>query len=281
MQSMQSADSFTGTWPRSLGYFTDLRILQGFGATITERAAYWVIETPTNPGYYWGNFLLFRAAPGRGDYERWMELFAREFAHAPAVHHRTFAWEAPEGAAGEDTPFIGAGFERQEGIVLVTGEPVPPPRPCPDLEVRPLRTETEWEAALRNQVACRSAGFAEDDYLIFKRRQMADYRALAEAGAGAWFGAFLGDRLVGELGVFVFDGVGRFQSVGTDPAHRRRGVCGTLVYQAAHHAQEHLGAERLVIVADPDDQAARVYQSVGFAPLEPLFGVCRRPLPAT
>lgn len=281
MSPLPSADSFMGAWPRSLGYFTDLRILEGFGATITERAAYWVIETPTNPGYYWGNFLLFRAAPGPGDYQRWMELFAQEFAHARAVQHRAFGWDAPTKEGSDVAPFLAAGFERQDAMVLVTGEPLPPPRPCPDLDVRPLQTEAEWEAALRNQVACRSAGFQEEDYRVFKRRQMADYRALAEAGSGAWLGAFLGDRLVGELGVFVFDGVGRYQSVGTDPAHRRRGVCGTLVYQAARHALEQLGAERLVIVADPDDQATRVYQSVGFIPYEPVFGVCRRPLPAT
>lgn len=278
MTALPSSESVTGTWPRSPGYFTDLRILEGFGAKITDRGTYWVIETPTNPGYYWGNFLLFRAAPAPGDYGRWMAQFAREFAHAPEVRHRVFAWDVPVAAPDEVAPFLAEGFDLQEGIVLTTSEPVPPPRPFPDLDVRPLRTDVEWEAALRNQVACRSDGFEEAEYERFKRRQMADYRAIVEAGAGAWFGAFLGDRLVGELGIFVFDGLGRFQSVGTDPAHRGRGVCGTLVYRAACHAKEHLGAERLVIVADPGDQAVRVYQSVGFVAREPLFGVCRRPL---
>lgn len=263
--------------PGSLGYMTDLSILEGMGAVISEQPTHWVIETPANPGYYWGNFLLFRAAPRTGDFERWTAEFDRRFAHLPQPHHQCFGWDDPAGPRGDLAAFEAAGFEVQEGVVLATAKPLPPERPCEQLTVRPLQTEADWEAALLNQIRCRSEGFDHDEYRDFKRRQMLDYQALTAAGMGAWFGAFLGDRLVGDLGIFLSHGVGRFQSVGTDPAYRRRGVCSTLVYQAARYAQERMNASKLVIIADPEDQAARIYQSVGFAACERQMGICRRP----
>lgn len=53
-----------------------------------------------------------------------------------------------------------------------------------------------------------------------------------------------------DLGLFVIDGVGRFQSVETHPDYRRRGICGTLVYRAARCGFERLGAKTLVMIAD-------------------------------
>lgn len=78
---------------------------------------------------------------------------------------------------------------------------------------------------------------------------------------------------MGNLGVFVKDGVGRFQSVGTHPDFRRRGLCGTLVYEAARYTLEHMGAETLVMVADEEYHAAGIYELVGFRPTEHQIGM--------
>ena len=68
------------------------------------------------------------------------------------------------------------------------------------------------------------------------------------------------------LGIFrTGEGLARFQSVKTHPDHRGRGICGTLVHRASQDAFASLGAETLVMVADPIDTAIRVYRSVGFA----------------
>ena len=102
---------------------------------------------------------------------------------------------------------------------------------------------------------------------------MLRYRQMVQAGLGEWFGAFLGNRVAGDLGVFVQGGVGRFQSVGTHPDFRRRGICGTLVYEAARYAFQNLGAETLVMVADEEHHAAKIYESVGFVPTEHEIGM--------
>lgn len=70
---------------------------------------------------------------------------------------------------------------------------------------------------------------------------MEQYRSMAEAKKGHWFGAFLNGKLIGDLGVFFEEHVGRYQSVGTHPDFRRKGVCGNLIYQAGLVALREFG----------------------------------------
>jgi predicted GNAT family acetyltransferase len=101
-------------------------------------------------------------------------------------------------------------------------------------------------------------------------------RALVEAGHGAWFGAFLDGTLVSQLGLITSEsGLARYQSVETHPA-RRRGLAGTLVWRAGAAALAD-GPRTLVMVADPEDGAIRVYRSVGFTVTESQTGFIRRP----
>ena len=141
------------------------------------------------------------------------------------------------------------------------------------MEVRPVAGDAEWAEVLDGQVAGRDPEYSEAGYRVYATRKIERYRAMVAAGQGAWFGAFLEGRLAGDLGLFVFEGVGRFQTVGTHPDFRRRGVCGTLVYVAARHAFERMGAETLVMVADLHYHAARIYEGVGFAPTERQMGL--------
>ena len=71
--------------------------------------------------------------------------------------------------------------------------------------------------------------------------------------------------MVSGLGLFrAGHGLARFQSVETHPDARGRGLAGTLVHHASRHGLETLGAETLVMVADPGYLAIRIYRSVGF-----------------
>ena len=253
---------------RSVAYATDLFILRLAGAEVRERERYRVIRSPDQPTYFYGNLLLFPAAPERGDFERWTELFRAEFVSDPEVRHLTFCWDDPSGACGDDAPFIEAGYEHEVSTVLCATSVHAPPRPLAELVVRPLRGDRDWEAAVACQFATRDEKYESASHLLFVQRRMRAQRALVASGAGEWYGAFLEGQLVGNLGIYVEHGVGRFQVVTVTPAFQRRGVCGTLVHAAALHAFDVLDARELVMVADPDAGAIRVYRSVGFEPLE-------------
>ena len=259
---------------RSLGYRTDL-FFPGFDGEIVDREDYLVIRTPANPSFYWGNFLLFAHPPQPGDNVRWPDLFAREIGAPPEVRHQTFGWDTVTDETGETEPFLADGFRLNHMAVLTAQQVHPPRNPATEVKVRPLLTDLDWEQALANQVICREPEHNEANHRVFKQRQMARYRAMAEGGLGAWFGAFIGHQLVADLGIFHNQTLGRFQLVETHPDYRQRGIGGTLVFEAARYALNHFGIDTLVIVADMDSAAARLYGSVGFRQTQHQWGLER------
>jgi predicted GNAT family acetyltransferase len=105
----------------------------------------------------------------------------------------------------------------------------------------------------------------DEDYLAFATQRALDDRALCDAGHGAWWGAFVDGRLASVMGlVDAGYGLARYQSVETHPEFRGRGLAGTLVHRVAAYGFDEMGARTLVMVADPDYLAIRIYRSVGF-----------------
>lgn len=257
---------------RSMGYRTDL-IFSRFAGEVVERSGYVVIRTRSNPSYHWGNFLLFDRPPQDGDLEAWKSLFVDEIRSVLPAEHFAFGWDDSEGREGAAEQFVTAGFVWQRSVVLATDSVHEPTKQNGDVQVRPLRSDDDWKQVTATQITCRPPQYSLEDYTAFKERHMENYRAMSEAGRGHWFGAFLGDRLVADLGVFSDAEVGRFQSVETHPDFRRRGICSTLVHAASQHAFEHMGVETLVMVADPEEHAIRIYRDVGFRDAERQIGL--------
>lgn len=47
-----------------------------------------------------------------------------------------------------------------------------------------------------------------------------------------------------------------------------------MVFRSASYAFEKMGVKTLVMVADEEYHAAKIYESVGFVPTEKIVGVC-------
>lgn len=267
---------------RSLVWATDIDVLPA-NRTVARRDGYTVVRSPGNPTHYWGNWLVFEEPPGPGDRRRWEERFAAEFADQPASRHRTFAWDRTDGALGAaETEFASAGYqlERQVGLTATPAEVRSHPRANQTVSVHsphPDGEEELWAQVLELQVAARDPRIAEAPHREFSRRRQDELRELFAAGHGAWYVALLDGEVVGSCGVVVTGERGRFQSVDTAAAHRRRGICSRLVVEAARDAAARHGARRLVIAADPGYHALGIYESLGFVVRERVNGVCLRP----
>jgi GNAT superfamily N-acetyltransferase len=257
---------------KSLGYQTDL-IFPAFEGEIADRGDYVVVRTPSNPNFYWGNFLLFSAPPKQGDFTRWRELFACEIGAPPQVEHQAFGWDTLEGETGFVEPFLSAGFGLNVDVVLTAGAPRPPAHMPETIVCRALESDADWQQALGLQALCREEGHDEASYLVFRERAMERYRRMSDAHRGHWYGAFLDGRIVADLGIFHQDGLGRYQSVETHPDFRRQGLAGTLIYKAGRQAMAEHDLHTLVMVAESDSAPARLYQSLGFAPREKSSGL--------
>lgn len=259
--------------PRSLCFATDLMVL-GEDATHTALpGGAWAVRCPAEPGYWWGNFLLFPEAPTQADLQAWPAAFAQHFGQHPEVRHEAYGWDDPTGALGATEAFLAAGYLLQPGVVLVAeAAQVPPPAPDGSV-VRALLSDADWAQAAENQIACRGEGHDPAPYRAFKVAQMACHRRAVAQGRALWFGAFVGDALVADCGVYVNpEGLARFQAVGTAPGHRRQGHAGRLIAGATRLAAKALGAKRLVIVTDEEGAARRVYEALGYREVEKAVG---------
>lgn len=246
---------------RSLGFQTNL-MFSRFAGSVKDRGDYLVIQTPSNPGFHWGNYIIFSRAPQKGDLKTWTRTFDVEFPYYKEPHHYVFAWE--EEPKSDFREFSDAGFKSDSSVVLTCNSLRSPAHLNQDIRIQKIQSDREWKQAVELQNLCADPQYLNDYYYEFKQRQMDQYRKMSEAGRGYWFGAFLGDKLVGDLGIFQDQKFGRYQSVGTHPDFRRKGICATLVYQAGLMMQKEYGLDLLVMEADPEYHAARVYESVGF-----------------
>lgn len=279
---MSVVSSFSSHALRSVAYRTDL-FLAGFDGVVEEKERYIVVRTPSNPGFWWGNFVLYPDAPDARAFDRghagsWLDDQDREL---PDAQSRLMTWDRPDGHIGEVEPFVAEGYEVDVSSILTATAATLrlPTRWAADVEVAPLVTDAHWRdaaTALTNAFAPNGRGTPEEQRL-FVERQLARYRSMQAQGLGHWFGAFVGGEVAGALGVVRVGELGRFQLVGTDPRFARRGVCSTLVHGAARFALDTMNVGTLVMAADATYHAARVYESVGFAQSERLIALLRRP----
>ena len=248
----------------SLGFRTDLALLERAGSTVEDRGDHLVVRSPGNPGFYWGNFLLLDHVPGADRVEEWLDRFAAAF---PEARHRSFGFDT-QGSVDDLSGFAAQGFGVDASTVMTASSVHLPARPNAEATCRALQSDNDWLQSVELRIACddfdQSVSHRE-----FVTRRASSNRALVAAGHGQWFGAFLGDTLAAQMGlVIAAPGLARFQSVETHPEHRGRGLAGTLAHHVSGYGFSELEAKTLVMVADPDYLAIRIYRAIGFTDSE-------------
>jgi ribosomal protein S18 acetylase RimI-like enzyme len=259
---------------RSLGFRTDLRLLELSGSLIEDRGTHLVVRTPDNPTYFRGNFLLLKERPYPGGEREVIAAFHTEF---PEAEHVSIGIDGTDDQTAELQAFVDAGMEIDSGVVLTAGALIEP-RPVADgVVVRALESDDDWEQLARlNHLLWSQTD--EATFMTYARGRIANERALVARGLGQRFGAFVDDALVSTAAIFVTHaGIARYQNVETHPDHRRQGLAAAVVYAAGQHAIAAYKIEMLVIVADHDGDAIRVYRSLGFVDTERHLTMERRP----
>jgi GNAT superfamily N-acetyltransferase len=259
----------------SLGYRTDLMLLRLAGSQVTDRGEYVVIRTPANPTFWWGNFVLFRTSFAPGELAARLDIFHSEL---PSADHVALGIDTTDDLPAAEDELTEAGISIERNTVMTASRVIAPGRPNDDATYRSLDGDDDWAQLLDLTVSCVEAQAPGDEEFI-RRKHVAE-RALVEHGHAVWFGAFEGDRLRASLGLAADgSGVARFQNVQTHPAHRGRGLASTLVYRASTYGLTKLGAHTLVMVADPEYLAIRLYRTLGFADTETQVQLSRPPSP--
>jgi GNAT superfamily N-acetyltransferase len=242
------------------GWATDLAILEHCGSTVEDRRDHLLIRSPDNPDFHWGNCLFVTDETTVEEADRWVAVFESAFPEADWVAIGLICMPDDQDA------WVGHGLELGLDDVLTTRTlPRQTPLP-PGYAVRRLSGE-DWAQSVARSVAENDRTNDQDPrgYERFATAQARARRALSDRDLGATFGAFSDGVLVADLGIVRCGTTARYQSVGTDEDHRRRGLASHLLGVAARWAGDH-GCDRWVIVTEATNPAGRVYRSVGFEP---------------
>lgn len=246
---------------RSLHLRTELALLERSGSEVEDRGTHLVVRTPGNPDFFWGNFLVLRGLPHPGGAR---EVMGACFTEFPLSGHRAITFDRTEPLdEAVLAEFTGAGMTASTSVALTATTLAPPPHPHAEAVLRPLASNDDWEQRVALAAATHT-GKVGPSFAAYARGRVAAERSLEEQGLGRRWGAFLDERLVCTAALYrVADGLARYQSVETHPDVRRQGLAGTLVHHVGSHGLTELGARTLVIVADADDEAIRVYRALG------------------
>jgi len=242
------------------GWATDLAILEHSGSTLEDRGDHLLVRTPHNPEFHWGNCLLVMDEDAVDDAGRWVGTFQSAFPEATWV--AIGLTRMPD----DQDAWVGQGLELELDDVLTT-RTVPRQTPLPEgYAVRRLSGE-DWAQSVARSLAENSRTDEHDprSFERFAKAQAQARSALSERDIGASFGAFADEVLIADLGIVRCGTTARYQSVGTDAEHRRRGLASHLLGVAARWSAER-GCDRWVIVTEATNPAGRVYRSLGFQP---------------
>lgn len=257
---------------QSLGFRSDLMLLQLQGSLVVDRGDHLVVRTPANTGFHWGNFVLAD--------QTWVgrplaNLVAVFHAEHPRASHLALGVDGVDGLVWGDDQLEECGLEAERSVVMTATEVNEPAHPSAEAECRMLASDADWAAAV-DLHAAEPGTFDPAENRDFTERRMTARREQQEAGLGGWFGAFVDGEMVCGLGLFTDgSGLGRFQDVETLPSARRRGLASTLVHHASLVGIRDYGIRELVMVADPDYAAIRIYRSLGFGDAEIQVQVAR------
>jgi ribosomal protein S18 acetylase RimI-like enzyme len=259
----------------SLGFQTDLALLRMGGSELEDRGDHLVVRSPHNPTFWWGNFMLLAEVPPPDATARWLEVFTQAL---PDADHIALGFDGVGGSVSDLAGFAAAGLGVEGQTVMTAASVHAPPHPNREATYRAFDSDDDWEQGVDLRLVCYGDDAGSGIDREFAQARAATMRELTDDGHGAWFGAFIDGRLVSSMGLFATStGLARFQSVETHPDLRGRGLAGNLVHFVSEYGMTDLAAHTLVMVADPDYSAIRLYRSLGFADTETQLQAERAP----
>ncbi|OHX12256.1 hypothetical protein BI347_01120 [Chromobacterium sphagni] len=207
-----------------------------------------------------GDALWLDHAPQAQQRQRWEQRFADAFPDRLPGHCR-LRWQA----RAEDGPdayadWTAAGYRYRQAEAWLLGEGMLRPAALsPMLTMRPLSSQgdwRQWRQLLRD--ACREEGQGGAQL----ERRAERYRRLEAAGHGHVWGVFDGQALLACAGLFVWQGLGRFQQVATAPQVRRLGIASQLLSHLAAWGLRR--SPRLLAMVAAREAAVGLYRQLGF-----------------
>ena len=241
-------------------------------SNVVFHQGYAVQTTPDEPDYWMGNQVIVTDP----DMTAAQAISAFE-THLSFAKHRAIVWDI----AGLDPEPIKAtfdplGYEADTFDTLVLDTEIAPATLPNGLVIRLLDGDADWAAS--HQLQCeigQEEGRPAESHSIYLAKRKITQHTQKNKGYEQWYGDFENDHMMSQMGMMHDHDIARYQSVETRASHRRRGICSALLRHVGLWALDRAPDAKLVIVAEADSAAGRLYRRMGFAHAETLVGVVK------
>lgn len=241
---------------KSLDLQNKLKLLE-HSSQIEEKENYIVVKTLDNLAYHWGNFLIYKNGPIKGEYLKWICDFKNEFKDLQ-VTHMTFTWDIHEDNV-DTKDFIDNGFEKSDAIIL-TSTKIKPQYINQTIECLNLETDADWKEALEFNILENSHGFNLTEYREFSENQFRTDYNLSKIGLVNYYIAKIDGKIVSLVKLSGDLKISLFESIVTAKSFRRQAIAQTLIDFAAKDKK----SKTFILEADEDGPAINLYKTIGF-----------------
>jgi hypothetical protein len=254
-----------------------MRLLElSLASRIFDRGDLLVIQTPGNPTYYYGNFLIFLEPPSPERKAHWEAIFEREFFAQPESKHRLFAWDHAKLSPPTDgrtiEAFVHDGYEYHADIVMSARSVGTPPAETNNMQLRQLQHDPEWDQ-LVEVVGLASARYSTDRDSIrrYAVRKVTTWKRIVDRQRGVLMGCINGG-VVEAFGLLMWqDRIG----VVVEDYSRDDQLDNwlSLIHGAASYGLNQLNLTQVIVETAP--RLRRALEGLGFVAVEQVGSVVR------
>lgn len=247
---------------QNLGFLTDFKLL-GTDSEVTEYPDYFLTKTLSNPTFIDGNCLILKSPELLKDKVHLEQQFKAHFDLETSEHHIGLKlMEKPSDDLlnvylqdeYEYDKLVVMTYQKKKERQQIKVDPV--------WTIRQFEIEGDWGQWIENEIKERPAIFSEASFTNYLLNRKVVYQELVQQGKGNFYGVFQNGELLASAGLYIFDGIGRFQQVRTIEKARKKGMCKALIDYI--HTRNATKMTEAVIVADEDYHALKIYEGLGF-----------------
>lgn len=255
---------------KSLGIESNF-LMDTFLANTIEKDEYFVIQTPGRPNYFWGNYILMKKPPVKGDFEKWVNVFETEVGEKRERGFCAITFDLKSDETFDASDFFKNKFRIGIDKILIADKIIKPEKFNAKLTVREYELSKNLNSYIEVHFDNNWPYGDKAEQEEFLMEQAMSFSSLVSKDVAKRFGCYLNNKLVADLGIYWNDKIVRFNSISTHQSYRRLGACSTLVYSVSKKLFEQNPNTRLVMQADENYHAALIYESIGFKPKEKVI----------
>ena len=259
-------------WPSDMdfpGTFTDM-FVRPPATQYSRDDEFIAYMTPTRPDFWWGAYLVSRGMVTKTNLASVLSEWEIRLGALTDIKKKIIQWEVPVSTfSTASMEWISELNEPPESIsinsVLVANAlTMPLPAPIPDMTLEEASCERDFVEIVNMALADLEStpeSSATEGFLRWKHDQ---FNERVKNGSGSWWMLKYKGEFVANCGLLSNGKTARFREVTTHPRWRRQGFAQKLCQRVLAEGFNDPAIDHIVIVAEHNSSAERIYTSIGF-----------------